>query len=139
MAERLVLDASAGVEILDRSFAGRRLSKDMDAAGASVWTVEHFRIEVAKVLRRDVLTRDLEDDEATRRVIELANWKLRVVRIGPLLVDAWSLRNTSRCTTLCMSCSLAGWAPPSSPETTSSREPPASRSTSGPSDSMSGN
>lgn len=93
MAGHLVLDASAGVEILDRSFTGRRLSKDMDAPGTFVWTVEHFRVEVAKVLRRDVLTGDLEDAEATRRVLELANWKLRVVRISPLLVDAWKLRN----------------------------------------------
>jgi predicted nucleic acid-binding protein len=93
VAERFVLDASAGVEILSRSLAGRRLAKAIEDAGSDVWTVEHFHVEVAKVLRRDVLAGDLDDTEATKRIRTLADWELNVARVAPLLVEAWRRRH----------------------------------------------
>ena len=93
MTERLVIDASAGVEILSRSLAGRRLAKMIEGPEAEVWTVEHFHLEVAKVLRRDVLAGDMEDDEATRRISVLADWELNVARVAPLLRSAWDRRH----------------------------------------------
>ena len=93
MTERLVIDASAGVEILSRSLAGRRLAKTVERPEAEVWTVEHFHLEVAKVLRRDVLAGDIGDDEATRRIHVLADWELNVARVAPLLSAAWDRRH----------------------------------------------
>lgn len=93
MAQRLVFDASAGVEFLGRSFAGRRLAQEMASPDTTVWTVEHFYVEVAKVVRRDVLDGSLTEAKAAERIARLAGWQLHVARVAPLLVDAWQLRH----------------------------------------------
>jgi predicted nucleic acid-binding protein len=93
VTERFVVDASAGVEILGRSMAGRRLAKLIERPTAEAWTVEHFHLKVARVLRRDVLAGDLADDEATRRIRMLADWQLNVARVAPLLPAAWERRH----------------------------------------------
>jgi predicted nucleic acid-binding protein len=91
--ERVVLDASSGVEILNRTATGIQLARWLEAPTIEVWTVEHFHLEVAKVLRRYVLSGDLDETEAGRRVALLAQWELDVARVAPLLVDAWSMRH----------------------------------------------
>jgi predicted nucleic acid-binding protein len=91
--ERYVVDASAGVEIVARSMAGRRLARVIERPSVEAWTVEHFHLEVARVLRRDVLAGDLADDEATRRIGMLAGWQLNVARVAPLLAAAWERRH----------------------------------------------
>lgn len=88
-----MLDASAGVEILNRTTTGVQLARFLEAPRAEAWTVEHFHLEVAKVLRRYVLTGDLDDPEAGRRIALLTQWELNVARIAPLLTDAWSHRH----------------------------------------------
>jgi predicted nucleic acid-binding protein len=93
VVQRLVLDASAGVEILNRTSAGVQLARMLEQPDSEVWTVEHFHLEVAKVLRRDVLTGDLDDANATELVASLAGWQLHVARVAPLLVEAWKLRH----------------------------------------------
>jgi predicted nucleic acid-binding protein len=93
VAQRLVLDASAGVEFIGRSFAGRRLAREMESPDTTVWTVEHFYVEVAKVVRRDVLARALTEANAKERITRLADWQLYVARAAPLLVEAWDLRH----------------------------------------------
>jgi predicted nucleic acid-binding protein len=87
------VDASAGVEILNRTASGIQLARWLEAPHIEVWTVEHFHLEVAKVLRRYVLAGELDDIEAGRRVALLAQWELDVARVAPLLVDAWSMRH----------------------------------------------
>jgi predicted nucleic acid-binding protein len=80
--QRLVLDASAGVEVLDRSFTGRRLSKDVNARDTSVGTVEHVGAEVARVLPSRRARGQPDDAEAIRRVAKLVNqWDINLV--GP--------------------------------------------------------
>jgi predicted nucleic acid-binding protein len=93
MGQRLVFDASAGVEFLGRSFAGRRLAQEMESPDTTVWTVEHFYVEVAKVVRRDVLDGTLTEAKAAERIARLAGWQLYVARVAPLLVEAWELRH----------------------------------------------
>jgi predicted nucleic acid-binding protein len=93
VVQRLVLDASAGVEIVTRTSAGVQLARMLEQPDSAVWTVEHFHLEVAKVLRRDVLTGDLDDANATELVASLAGWQLHVARVAPLLVEAWKLRH----------------------------------------------
>ena len=93
MSDRFVVDASAGVEILDRSLAGRHLARILEGPEAEVWTVEHFHLEVARVLRRDVLAGDIADAEASHRIDVLAAWELNVARVAPLLKAAWQRRH----------------------------------------------
>ncbi|WP_026874444.1 type II toxin-antitoxin system VapC family toxin [Jiangella gansuensis] len=94
MPPRYVLDASAGVEILNRTPAGMALAARTYRDGVEEWTVEHFHVEVTKVIRRDVLRGDLTDADAGQLVDDLIEWPLNVVRITPLLRDAWTMRNT---------------------------------------------
>lgn len=91
-----MLDASAGVDILERTTEGQALASAVrghDDDEPELWTVEHFHVEVAKVLRRDTLSGVLDDQEATQLIAVLADWPLTVVSVAPLLVEAWQLRN----------------------------------------------
>jgi predicted nucleic acid-binding protein len=97
VAVRYVLDASAGVDILERTSEGQALSVvlrgEQGDDEAELWTVEHFHVEVAKVLRRDTLAGVLDDQRASQLVEVLAEWPLTVVSVAPLLREAWVLRN----------------------------------------------
>lgn len=96
MPARYVLDASAGVDILERTPEGQAVAsviRAQDGDEPELWTVEHFHVEVAKVLRRDTLAGVLDDQRATQLVQVLADWPLTVVSVAPLLVEAWELRN----------------------------------------------
>ncbi len=89
-----MLDASAGVDILQRTAAGESLERRLRRSGrGDLWTVEHFHVEVARVFRRDVLRGLLSDEEATELVAALAGWPLEVVSVAPLLEEAWQLRH----------------------------------------------
>jgi predicted nucleic acid-binding protein len=55
--------------------------------------VEHFHLEVAKVLRRDTSPASSTTSGATQLIGVLADWPLTVVSVAPLLVEAWQLRN----------------------------------------------
>lgn len=93
MASRYVLDASAGVEILQRTAAGQALAAVLRREPAELWTAEHFYVEVSKVFRRDVLAGVLSDERAQALIEELAAWPLFVASVVPLLTEAWTLRN----------------------------------------------
>jgi predicted nucleic acid-binding protein len=91
--KRFVLDASAGVEILQRTRAGLALSGQLRREPAELWTAEHFHVEIAKVFRRDVLKGVLSEAQAQALVDELVAWPLFVASVGPLLSEAWTLRH----------------------------------------------
>jgi predicted nucleic acid-binding protein len=90
---RYVLDASAGVEILQRTVLGQALAGRLRREQGELWTAEHFHVEVAKVFRRDVLTGQLTEQRAQALVNELVEWPLFVASVSPLLSEAWTLRN----------------------------------------------
>lgn len=93
---RYVLDASAGVDIIERTPEGEAVASVIRAQGgdeAELWTVEHFHVEVAKVIRRDTLAGVIDDERATQLVETLADWPLTVISVAPLLAEAWGLRN----------------------------------------------
>jgi predicted nucleic acid-binding protein len=69
------------------------LRAERDDQEPELWTVEHFHVEVAKVLRRDTLAKVLDDTRATQLVQVLAEWPLTVVSVALLLAEAWQLRN----------------------------------------------
>jgi predicted nucleic acid-binding protein len=91
--DRYVLDASAGVEILNRTPTGLALAKRTLARNAEEWTVEHFHVEVAKVIRRDTLRGQITDKYAGTLVDGLVRWPMHVTRVAPLLREAWTMRN----------------------------------------------
>lgn len=93
MPQRYVLDASAGIEILNRTPSGMALTAHTFRPGAEEWTVDHFYVEVAKVIRRDVLRGILTEARAGTLVDGLVRWPLSVTQSAPLLRDAWTMRN----------------------------------------------
>lgn len=89
----VVIDASAGVEILADTAHGRRLARLLptDAVG---WVPEHFYVEVAGVIRHHtVVTRMLTEQAAVTVLDRLDRWHLRQAQPGPLLAAAWRFRH----------------------------------------------
>lgn len=115
MPTRYVLDASAGVDILERTPEGQAVAATVrSVADIELWTVEHFHVEVAKVFRRDVRHGLLDDGQATQLVAALAEWPLQVVSVAPPSRKLGGFVTTSRFTTPCTWCSpgtfpMRGW------------------------------
>lgn len=85
-----VLDASAGVEIVLRTQAGRRLASGIPV-GAERWVPELFYAEVAATLRRMTLRGEITDDRAVRALGRAVSLRVRRARIAELVTDAWAL------------------------------------------------
>ncbi len=88
----LVLDASAGVDLLLDTPAGRRL-QELLPSGATWWVPEHYFIEVAGALRRAELHGSVPSTRVSRAMDSLAAAPVRRVQVRPLLADAWSRRS----------------------------------------------
>ena len=89
----VVIDASAGVEILANTAHGRRLAQLLptDAVG---WVPEHFYVEVAGVVRHQaVVARTLTEEAAEMVLGRLDRWHLRRAQPGPLITAAWRFRH----------------------------------------------
>lgn len=88
----VVIDASAGAEIVGDTRRGRALARLIpnDAEG---WVPEHFYAEVLSVIRRRLLIeKTLTEAQATTAVTRLQGWHLHRASIGPLTNAAWSYR-----------------------------------------------
>jgi predicted nucleic acid-binding protein len=88
----VVIDASAGVEIVADTRRGRALARLLPV-GAEGWVPEHFYAEVLAVLRRQFLGERLSESQATVAVARLGSWHLRHASIAPLVPAAWSYRH----------------------------------------------
>ena len=88
---RLVLDASAGVELLLDTERGRSLATNLPA-GAEWWVPEHYYVEVAGALRRAELRADAPPERIDRAFRRLGEAALFSVAIAPLLTEAWDRR-----------------------------------------------
>lgn len=89
----VVIDASAGAEMVGRTRRGRGLGRLLspDAVG---WVPEHFYAEVLAVLRRRlVIERKITEAQASTAVGQLRGWRLRKAAVSPLLDDAWRYRH----------------------------------------------
>ncbi len=96
MTTPVVIDASAGAEIVTDSARGRALLRLLppDAEG---WVPQHFYVEVLGVLRHQSLfSRTLTEDQARRALRRLQSWHLKQAAVPPLLDAAWSLRHNLR-------------------------------------------
>jgi len=88
----VVIDASAGAEILAKTPRGVRLSR-LIPTGAARDVPEHFVAETAGVLRRWELTGRLTSDQAAGALGRLLRWRGDLYPLTPLLRDAWRYRN----------------------------------------------
>jgi predicted nucleic acid-binding protein len=89
----VVIDASAGVEIVGDTRRGRALARlfPVDSEG---WVPEHFYAEVLGVLRRRFLIeKTITESQATAAVGRLGSWHLHRASLAPLIPIAWRYRH----------------------------------------------
>ena len=90
---RLVLDASAGVELLLDTQRGRSLAAKLPS-GVSWWVPEHYYAEVAGALRRAELRSEVPPARVARALNQLREAALYSVALSPLLAEAWERRKS---------------------------------------------
>lgn len=88
----LVLDASAGVELLLNTSAGRALREKLPTPAVE-WAPEIYFAEVAGTLRRAELTGRLSSTRTSVALDRLLAAPTRRVQVKPLLSEAWTLRH----------------------------------------------
>jgi predicted nucleic acid-binding protein len=88
---RIVLDASAGVEIVLRTPIGRQLRAKLPV-GAETWVPEHYYAESVGVLRRDELNRRFDPARIQVALDRLLTAPTRRVSVKPVIAEAWRLR-----------------------------------------------
>jgi predicted nucleic acid-binding protein len=90
---RIVIDASAGAEILVGSLKGRALAR-LAPAGTEGWVPEHFYAEVLAAIRRqNIVQGTLTDRRAAAAVSRLARWHLHRASLDALVEEAWRYRH----------------------------------------------
>jgi len=87
----VVIDASAGVELVADTVRGRSL-RALLPPDAVPWVPELFYVECGAVLRRWDLNAILVPTQIAQAVKDLMAWPLRVVQVRGLFADAWRLR-----------------------------------------------
>jgi predicted nucleic acid-binding protein len=87
----VVLDASAGVELLLRSAAGQRVAAA--TSSSNLWVPEHFYAEAGAARRRLTALSVLTPDQASACVDRLLALPAHRVQVRPLLSEAWTLRD----------------------------------------------
>lgn len=88
----LVIDASAGVDLLLATRVGRALQPRIPA-NAQWWAPEHYFSEVAGALRRLELHGALQPARAAVAMASLTTAPINRVQLRPLLMDAWTQRH----------------------------------------------
>jgi len=89
----VVIDASAGAEIVADSRRGRALAR-LIPPGSEGWVPEHFYAEVGGTLRRWVVVqRTLPEAKAQEALSRLGAWMLRRAAVASLLQAAWPYRH----------------------------------------------
>lgn len=93
----VVLDASAGVEILLLTPAGRRLLAQLPL-DAEEWVPELYFAEVAAALRRGAIHARFPLPRIEAALSRLLTAPVRRVEVRPLLREAWSMRQNQNLT-----------------------------------------
>ena len=88
----VVIDASAGVELIANTTRGRAL-RALLPPDSIPWAPETIYVEVGTVLRRWDLNGILTADQISEAVRQLAAWPLRVAQVRSLFGDAWRHRH----------------------------------------------
>ncbi len=88
----VVVDASAGAEIVAKTARGERLAA-LVPRGARRDIPDHFTVETAGVLRRWELSGKLTRDQAAAALSRLVRWPGYRYPLTPLLEEAWTYRH----------------------------------------------
>lgn len=89
----VVVDASAGAEIVADTRRGRALAK-LIPADTEGWVPEHFYAEVLAVLRRRLVIENAGTEaQAALAVGRLRLWRLHRASVAPLVDAAWAYRH----------------------------------------------
>jgi predicted nucleic acid-binding protein len=88
----VVVDASAGVELMAGTKTGRALRVLLPPEPV-LWAPETIYIEVGAVLRRWDLNRVLTPEQIEKAIRRFAAWPLRVAQVRGLFADAWRHRH----------------------------------------------
>ncbi len=88
----VVIDASAGVELVADTTRGRAL-RALLPSDAVPWAPDTFYVEVGTVLRRWDLNAILAPAQVNEAIHQLAAWPMRVAQVRSLFADAWRHRH----------------------------------------------
>lgn len=88
----VVIDASAGVELVADTTRGRAL-RALLPSDAVPWAPDTFYVEVGTVLRRWDLNAILAPAQVDEAIRQLAAWPMRVAQVRSLFADAWRHRH----------------------------------------------
>ena len=89
----VVIDASAGAEIVADTRRGRALAR-LIPAEAEGWVPEHFYAEVLGVIRRQTLiTKTMSEPKGAAAIAGLRSWHLHRASVVPLIEAAWVYRH----------------------------------------------
>ena len=89
----VVIDASAGAEIVAGTRRGRALARLIPPESEG-WVPEHFYAEVLGVIRRRVVvTSTLTEVQGLAAVERLAGWRLHRASSASLVSEAWEYRH----------------------------------------------
>lgn len=88
---RLVIDASAGVELLLDTARGRGIEQRLPHS-AEWWVPEHYYVEVAGTLRRAELRDTIPTARIEQAMRRLHTSAIRRAQIAPLVHEAWGRR-----------------------------------------------
>ncbi|MEZ5234169.1 MAG: type II toxin-antitoxin system VapC family toxin [Acidimicrobiales bacterium] len=93
MSTPIVIDASAGVELVARTERGNRL-RELIPADAVPWVPDGlFDVEVGSVLRRWDLNAVLDAAQMEAALLRLRSWPVRRASVRALHDTAWLLRH----------------------------------------------
>lgn len=93
MTTPVVIDASAGVELIARTERGQELRAPLPEDSVA-WVPDGlFDVEVGSVLRRWDLRGVLSPEQMAATLLRLRSWPLRRASVRALHEDAWALRH----------------------------------------------
>lgn len=92
MSRRVVIDASAGVEIAAETTTGKAL-RELIPTGARLYVPEHFYAECGAVLRKWANGSILADSQLSAAVDRLVRMPLNRVQLRELFKPAWAYRH----------------------------------------------